>query len=168
VRAIEKAWRVAREGVIPRPLLDSPKCAGRSLAPICLPDEVNRLEREEGEPEPDQLMLFAAAEARAPRKSVNREARRLMTPRDDLRPVYLNTPGLRVGKSGAVLQVKGRDALVQEIRMNEICQLNLMGNIQVSTQAVQALCEEDIPVCYFSMGGWFYGITTDYRRRMYF
>jgi CRISP-associated protein Cas1 len=159
VTAIEEAWRVAREGVIPGPLVDSPKCAGCSLAPICLPDEVNRLEREENEPEPDQLMLFAAAEAGAPKKSANRETRRLMTPRDDLRPVYLNTPGLRVGKSGAVLQVKERDALVQEIRMNEICQLNLMGNIQVSTQAVQALCEEDIPVCYFSMGGWFYGIT---------
>ncbi len=44
--------------------------------------------------------------------------------------------------------------------MNEICQLNLMGNIQLSTQAVQELCEEEIPICYFSMGGWFYGITT--------
>ena len=44
--------------------------------------------------------------------------------------------------------------------MHEICQLNLMGNIQISTQAVQALCEADIPVCYFSLGGWFYGITT--------
>lgn len=158
--AIGEAWRVARERVIPGPLVDSPKCAGCSLAPICLPDEVNRLEREESGPEPDQLMLFAAAEAGAPRKSATRETRRLMTPRDDLRPVYLNTPGLRVGKSGALLQVKERDALVQEIRMNEICQLNLMGNIQVSTQAVQALCEEEIPVCWFSMGGWFYGITT--------
>lgn len=83
-----------------------------------------------------------------------------MTPRDDLRPVYLNTPGLRVGKSGSVLQVKEREALKQEIRMNEICQLNVRGNIQLSTQAVQALCEQNIPICYFSVGGWFYGITT--------
>jgi CRISPR-associated protein Cas1 len=59
-----------------------------------------------------------------------------------------------------VLQVKDRESrVVQEIRMNEICQLNLMGNIQVTTQAVQSLCEEEIPVCYFSQGGWFYGIT---------
>jgi CRISPR-associated protein Cas1 len=34
-----------------------------------------------------------------------------------------------------------------------------MGNVQISTQAVQALCESGVPVCYFSMGGWFYGIT---------
>jgi hypothetical protein len=54
-----------------------------------------------------------------------------------------------------VLHVKQKDALVQEIRVNEICQVNLMGNIQISTQAVQDLCQEGIPVCYFSMGGWF-------------
>jgi CRISPR-associated protein Cas1 len=24
---------------------------------------------------------------------------------------------------------------------------------------IQALCEADIPVTYFSMGGWFYGMT---------
>jgi CRISPR-associated protein Cas1 len=35
-----------------------------------------------------------------------------------------------------------------------------MGNIQVTTQVTQLLCESGIPVCYFSQGGWFYGITT--------
>src|SRR5207248_10769935 len=39
-------------------------------------------------------------------------------------------------------------------------QLNLMGNVQLSTQAVQGLCEAGIPICYFSQGSWFYGITT--------
>jgi CRISPR-associated protein Cas1 len=34
-----------------------------------------------------------------------------------------------------------------------------MGNIQVSTQAIQALTQAEIPVCYFSQSGWFYGIT---------
>ena len=66
--------------------------------------------------------------------------RRLITPRDDLRPAYLNTQGMRVGKSGEVLQVREKEALKQEIRIGEICQLNLMGNIQVSTQAIQSLC----------------------------
>ncbi|MGA7416312.1 MAG: CRISPR-associated endonuclease Cas1, partial [Bryobacteraceae bacterium] len=158
--AIRDAWQTGRAGVLPPPLVDSPKCVGCSLAPICLPDEMNRLETERDEPPSDQLLLFTAEEGEAPKKSAARETRRLMTPRDDLRPVYLNTQGLRVGKSGAVLQVKEKDAVVQEIRLNEICQLNLMGNIQVSTQAVQVLCEAEIPVSYFSMGGWFYGITT--------
>lgn len=158
--AIEHAWETARRGAIPAPLVDSPKCVGCSLAPICLPDEVNRLGLERAEPDAVQLSLFAAGEIAAPRKPAAAEIRRLVTPRDDLRPVYLNTQGLRVGKSGSVLQVKDKDTVLQEVRMNEMCQLNLMGNIQVSTQAVQALCEESIPVCYFSQGGWFYGITS--------
>jgi CRISPR-associated protein Cas1 len=65
-----------------------------------------------------------------------------------------------VGKSGEVLQVKDKEQLKQEVRLGEICQVNLMGNVQVSTQAVQTLCEAAIPICYFSQGGWFYGITT--------
>ena len=48
---------------------------------------------------------------------------------------------------------------MQEVRLGEICQLNLFGNIQMTTQAVQSLCEAEVPVAYFSMGGWFYGVT---------
>lgn len=158
--AISEAWRTARDRMIPAPLMDSPKCVGCSLAPVCLPDEVNRLAVEQEEPDPEQMSLFAMGEGEAPKKGAGRETRRLLAPRDELRPVYLNTPGLRVGKSGGVLQVKDKDAVVQEVRMGEICQLNLMGNVQISTQAVQELCEAGVPVCYFSMGGWFYGITT--------
>jgi CRISP-associated protein Cas1 len=153
--AVERAWKTAAFEPIPPPLEDSPKCAGCSLAPICLPDEVNRLCTAPDEPE--QLALFDGA---TPRKPVTKEVRRLVVPRNELRPVYLNTQGLRIGKTGAVLQVKEKDALVQEIRIGEICQLNLMGNVQITTQAVQTLCESEIPISYFSQGGWFYGITT--------
>lgn len=154
--AVERAWKLAAFDPIPAPLEDSPKCVGCSLAPICLPDEVNRLRSPADEPE--QLALFA--ESSAPRKPAGREVRRLVVPRDELRPVYLNTQGLRIGKSGGVLQVKEKDAVVQEVRIGEVCQLNLMGNIQITTQAVQALSEAEIPISYFSQGGWFYGITT--------
>jgi CRISPR-associated protein Cas1 len=43
-----------------------------------------------------------------------------------------------------------------------------MGNVQLSTQAIQALCEAEIPICYFSMGGWFYGITTGLNQKNVF
>ena len=59
-----------------------------------------------------------------------------------------------------MLRIKERDKVVQEARINEICQVNLMGNIQISTQAVQELCQAEKPICYFSQGGWFYGVTT--------
>ena len=57
---------------------------------------------------------------------------------------------------------------MQEVRIGEICQVNLMGNVQISTQAVQALCEAEVPICYFSMGGWFYGITTGLNQKNVF
>lgn len=155
---IRAALALASTGAIPPPLFGSPKCAGCSLAPICLPEEVNRLA--ETEPDDRQLLLFASGDGAAPRKSAGREMRQLQTARDDLKPVYLETQGLRVGRSGGVLQVKDKDRLVQEIRLNEINQLNVMGNIQITTQAVQSLVEQGIPVCYFSQGGYFYGMTS--------
>ena len=102
------------------------------------------------------------------RKPVKRAVRELITPRSELRPLYLNTQGLRVGKSGAVLQVKEKETVVQEVRMGEICQVSLMGNVQLTTQAIQALCESGVPICYFSMGGWFYGITTGLNQKNVF
>jgi CRISPR-associated protein Cas1 len=155
--AIRDAWALAEAGRIPLPLDDSPKCPGCSLNSICLPGETTTL-RNAAEEDTGQLALFE--EMRVPRKPPLKETRRLIAPRADLRPVYLNTQGLRVGRSGEVLQVKEKDTLRQEIRPIEISQLNLMGNIQVTTQVTQLLCEAGIPVCYFSQGGWFYGITT--------
>jgi len=155
--AIRDAWALAEAGRIPLPLDDSPKCPGCSLNSICLPGETTTL-CNAAEDDTGQLALFE--EMRVPRKPPLKETRRLIAPRADLRPVYLNTQGLRVGRSEEVLQVKEKETLRQEIRPIEISQLNLMGNIQVTTQVTQLLCEAGIPVCYFSQGGWFYGITT--------
>jgi CRISPR-associated protein Cas1 len=152
---IQQAWSAAQATEIPPPLVDSPKCPGCSLVGICLPDETLKMAEAEREGEPEQLGLFETAR----RKPVKREVRAMVTPRYELRPLYLNSQGVRVGKSGGVLQVREKETLLQEVRIGEICQVNLMGNVQISTQAVQALCEAETPICYFSMGGWFYGIT---------
>ena len=90
-------------------------------------------------------------------ESKDSPVRRLIPARDDLRPLYLNTHGLYVGVKGEVLTVKEKDKVIQEVRLNEICQLNVMGNIQISTQAIQTVLQNDIPISYFSGGGWFYG-----------
>jgi CRISPR-associated protein Cas1 len=153
--AVTAAWTASR-GSLPPPLQDSPKCPGCSLVGICLPDETNALLARERVSD-DQLHLFAGS---PPRRPPAREVRPLVTPRSERRPVYLNTQGLRVGKSGEVLDVREKDKTLQEIRIGEICQLNLMGNVQVSTQAVQQLCQSEVPICYFSQGSWFYGLTS--------
>jgi CRISPR-associated protein Cas1 len=154
-RLVGAAWSLAATGEIPPPLVDSPKCPGCSLVGICLPDETLAVEEAEQESAPQQLELFGALR----RKPAKREVRALVTPRSELRPLYLNSQGVKVGKSGGVLQIRDNKTLLQEARLGEICQVSLMGNVQISTQAVQALCEAGVPVCYFSMGGWFYGIT---------
>lgn len=165
--AVASARALAAFGEIPAPLEDSPKCPGCSLAGICLPDETNYLRQAEGGEAGEQLSLFGAGggEAWTPRKRAARDAgdgmpdiRPMMTAREDRKPLYLNTPGMRVGKSGEVLQIKDKDKLVQEVRIGNTCQVNLMGNIQMTTQAMQTLLQEEVPVCFFSGGGWFYGI----------
>lgn len=159
VLALERARQTA-EGEIPPPLEDSPKCPRCSLVGVCLPDETNAAKASDSKV--TQRFLFDIESPPSARDNVSRgngDVRRLVPARDDLRPAYLNTQGLRVGKSGGVLKVKEKDRVIQEIRLGEICQLNVMGNVQLSTQAIQAMCEEEIPIAYFSQGGWFYGVT---------
>ena len=157
--AIRNAWETAAAPEIPPPLIDSPKCPGCSLVGICMPDETWRLQEMPDTEGTLQLDLFKP-KPDTPKEPRKKEARLLVAPRTDLRPLYLNTQGLRVGKKGGVLQCKEGKKVIQEARINEICQVNLMGGIQITTQTVQALCRAEKPICYFSMGGWFYGVTT--------
>jgi CRISP-associated protein Cas1 len=160
---LQAAREVAASGRIPPPLVDSPKCPRCSLVGVCLPDETAAcLHSRRRSGQLTQLRLFEIDEppdvSAEPLPSEG-EVRRLVPARDDLRPLYLNSQGLQVGVSGGVLKVKEKGKVVQEVRINEICQLNLMGNIQLTTQAVQRLCGDEVPVAYFSQGGWFYGTT---------
>jgi len=127
VQQIEAAGRCA-SGPIPTPLQDSPKCPRCSLVSVCLPDETKLLEQ----PEPQ-----------------SGASRRLIAPSSDKRALYLNTPGLSIGKSSETLQVRDRKELLQEVRVTDIDHIGLFGNVQLSTQAVQQLCEKDIPITYF-------------------
>ncbi len=158
-KAIADAWETAGAVEMPPPLVDSPKCPGCSLVGICMPDETWQLRSHTHNGETGQLRLFEAR-PRVPDSLGAKTARLLVTPRSELRPLYVNSPKLRVGKSGGVLSIKEKDKVVQEARINEICQVNLMGAVQISTQAVQELCNAEKPICYFSQGGWFYGVTS--------
>jgi CRISPR-associated protein Cas1 len=125
-----------------------------SLAPVCLPDETRMLAEAPASLDAD---LQEKSDSSAQKSA--EPPRRLIAARDDTRPLYLNTQGFRVGCKDEVLQVKERDKVVDEVRLRDLSHVALFGNIQISTQAVQSLCEMEIPVTYFSMGGWFYGIT---------
>jgi len=162
--AIQKARQLAASDSIPAPLVDSPKCPRCSLVGICLPDETAACRtRTRKNGQPAQRFLFDMGPL--PNATIAEEApncgelRRLVPARDDLRPLYVNTQGLSVGKSANVLKMKEKGKVVQEVRIHDICQLNLFGNVQLTTQAIQTLCQEEVPIAYFSQGGWFYGVT---------
>ncbi len=151
VENIAEARQVAA-GPAPAPLVRSPKCVRCSLAPVCLPDETRLLAGGGGDGGGEEA---AAGEGAGKDPGV----RRLIAARDEARALYLNTPGLRVGLKDEVLVVKEQERVLQEIRVGDMTHVALFGNIQITTQAVQLLCEKEIPVAYFSMGGWFYGLT---------
>lgn len=132
--------KMAVSGQIPEPLVDSPKCPRCSLVSICLPDEVN----------------FLSANAQNVRPE---DVRRMAPARDDALPVYVQAQGAVVGKSGDQLEVKQKGQSLQKIRLMEVSHLALFGNVQVTTQALRELCDRNIPICYFTYGGWFSGIT---------
>lgn len=143
--------------VIPPPLRHSSKCVRCSLAGVCLPDETTLLQ-EAVPPAHDPVLPDPAAIAPAQRLPPS-PVRPLMAARDDRRALYLNTPGLWVGIKSERLVVRDKEKTTEEVRLRDVNHLALFGNIQLSTQAVQTLCELEIPVTYFSMGGWFYGLT---------
>lgn len=160
LQALADARAAAESDQIPPPLVDSPKCPRCSLVGICLPDETWSCRASDSESAAvPQGMLFDIGVPSTDNGQNGKETRRLVAARDDLRPLYLNAQGLYVGKSGNVLKVKEKEKVVQEVRIGETCQVNIFGNIQMSTQAIQTLCEGEVPIAYFSMGGWFYGVT---------
>lgn len=159
--ALEAARALASRGRIPPPLVDSPKCPRCSLVAICLPDETALCESLPEAARSPQLSLFDDSPDGVPPASRGAEQplRRLVAARDDLRPLYVTGHGLVIGKRGEVLQIRERDKPVQEVRVGEISQVNVFGNVQFTAAALQGLCWAEKPIAHFSYGGWFYGLT---------
>ena len=164
-QAIEEARRVMAKRQLPPPLVDSPKCPRCSLVSICLPDETTFCSQAESDDSslPAQSYLFDIGlrfeRNTSLRAAPPRAVRQLITARDERRPLYLNTQGYSVGVSSEVLQIKDKGKVVQKIRLNDVSHVNLFGAVQVSTQAIQVLLQKEIPLIYFSFGGWFHGMT---------
>ena len=138
VDSIAQLRQAADSGCIPEPLVDSTKCVRCSLVGICMPDEVN---------------LMSGAPARRPE-----EMRRLIPARDNALPLYVQAQGAHVGKHEECLRIRVQGQPVQDVRLLDVSHLALLGNVQVTTQALREMCARGIPVCLHSYGGWFYGI----------
>lgn len=119
----------------PPPLVDSPKCPRCSLVGLCLPDETNAL----------------AARS-------NRPPRRLLPSADDAHPLHVTLQGAYIGKDKGLLTISKDKEKLHSVRQIDVSQLCIHGRVQVSTQALTQLIAEDVPVCFFTYGGWFSGI----------
>jgi len=170
--------RAVIEGPRPEPLDDSPKCPRCSLVSVCLPDETRLLKDHAASrrlPAADQLSFelslpppvdpFARGpfadfpEVRLPRLKPGEDIRRLIAPADDTKALYLNTPGLFLGKKGETLVAKEKKNVIGEFRLIDLHSVSLFGPIQLSSAVIQTLCERDIPIAHFTLGGFFYGLT---------
>jgi len=133
--AIDEMRRVTSGSSIPPPLVDSPKCVRCSLVGICLPDEVNFLRRQEAPPRP------------------------LAVPHDEALPLYVQARGAKVAKNGETLEISVEGEPTQTVRLRDVSQLVLMGQIYVTTPTLHELMTREIPVSWHSYGGWFMGHT---------
>jgi CRISPR-associated protein Cas1 len=134
---LAQLWQVAASNAAPPPLDDSPKCPGCSLAGLCLPDELNTLRIRDQRPV---------------------RSRRVLAADPDSRPVYVQEQGAVVGARRGRLEVFKDKELLASYRLIDVSQVNLQGNITVTPQAMRELFAREIPVCWFSYGGWFSGI----------
>jgi CRISPR-associated protein Cas1 len=56
-----------------------------------------------------------------------------------------------------VLQVRTDCGVVADARLIEVASISLFGNVQISTQAMRAVLQRDVPVFFLSYGGWLSG-----------
>lgn len=162
--AVARAREIARRNEPPPPLVDSPKCHGCSLSGICLPDEMNLLRRLRDEPipeEPDEEdALWSKLEpdpwGLAPPAAQERSLRRLQAARDDRVPLYVQDYRCRIGLSGERLVVQRPEGALH-VRLMNTSQVNVFGNVQITTQAMRALLERGIPIAFHTSGGWLIG-----------
>lgn len=166
--AVAEARRLRDQRVPPPTLIDSPKCPRCSLVGICLPDETRallnapavapaKLLAEQAERHAHVDTLPEEDEDDDPPGAPQPPLRRLLPSDDGRQPCHIQAAGAQIGKSGGVLQVRYRNGERQDIALRSLSHLSLYGQVQITTAALQALCDEGLGVSFLSSGGWYYG-----------
>ncbi|MGH2499667.1 MAG: CRISPR-associated endonuclease Cas4g/Cas1g [Candidatus Limnocylindria bacterium] len=132
--AVSGLRQLVSDGRIPPPLQDSPKCPRCSLVSICLPDEVN-------------LLTGSAITPRA-----------IAVPADTALPLVVQSQYSRIVKDGETLKILDEEQGETTARLIDVSDVALFGNVAITTPALTALLEREIPVTFHSHGGWFRGM----------
>lgn len=133
---VERIRLTARDRNAPPPLVASPKCPKCSMVGICLPDETNALSSRSTLP-----------------------ARRLLPSDPAASPLYVTEQGSKIGFRTGRVTVDSDGSHIASVRAIDVSQVSIYGNVQISSQAIREMMSREIPVCWFSYGGWFSGIT---------
>ncbi|MCA9088031.1 MAG: CRISPR-associated endonuclease Cas1 [Planctomycetaceae bacterium] len=141
----------AASGICPPPMEDSPKCPRCSLVGICLPDETNLLLH--------QLEFLDGGEPRTEGFSPA-APRKLLPARHNALPMYIQHQGAFIGKSGDRVTVKLKSKELASVRLLDVSQVCVFGNVMFSAHAIKELTLRNVPIVHLTYGGWFHSMTT--------
>src|SRR5580698_4587934 len=151
--AIDQCRQLSAQEAPPDPLPAElrHRCFGCSLAPVCLPEETLY-----------QIGLPPTVEESAP-PAVG--LTRVIPQSDDGAVLYVQEAGSHVGKRSEHLVVRRDGQEVTRVPMHAVRQLVVFGNVQVSTQALETLVQNEIPVAYLTGHGKFIGTFAPVERK---
>ena len=133
--AVSRLRLTVAHGRIPPPLRDSPKCPRCALVSICLPDEMRSLGGSNLAPRP--IAIGA----------------------DEALPLVVQSQRARITKEGETLKIAEEGHGDTKVRLNDVSDVALFGNVSITTPALATLMDREIPVAFHSHGGWFRGVT---------
>lgn len=119
---------------IPPPLRDSPKCHRCALVTICMPDEVRSLLGSDMAPRP------------------------IAVGQDEALPLVVQSHRADIHKDGETLKIVEEGEEDKRVRIIDVSDVVLFGNISITTPALTWMMEREIPVSFHSYGGWFRGV----------
>lgn len=119
------------------------KCFGCSLVTVCLPEET--------------LYGISKPAEGAVEDAKGVELRRVIPQSDTGAVLYLQEPGSKVGKSSEHLVIKKDGKETGRVPLHAVRQVVVCGNVQVSTQALETMAENEIGVSYVTGHGRFVG-----------
>ena len=132
--AVSRLRLTVSHGRIPPPLRDSPKCPRCALVSVCLPDELGALGGSDLAPRP------------------------IAIPVEEALPLVVQSQRARIAKEGDTLKIADEEQGETTVRLNEVSDVALFGNVSITAPALAACMEREIPVAFHSHGGWFRGI----------
>ena len=132
--AVSRLRLTVAHGRIPPPLKDSPKCPRCALVSICLPDEMGVLSGSDLAPRP------------------------IAVGRDEALPLVVQSQRARIAKEGETLKIVDEEQGDTTVRLIDVSDVALFGNVSITAPALATLMDREIPVAFHSHGGWFRGV----------